>query len=138
MHQVDDRLYKVEYLDSNDQLIVEFFNATATPRLVDAGGLTSVKAAAASDTRLYVAGTDSNGHPHLLKLDLVNSVYEELLEVGAYDVYKLAYGELGIVTFAATRMSDGARVIGEVDAAGKVEIISETLNEDISVLVPVN
>ena len=138
LHEVAGRLYLIERRDSNNQLVLELYNETQQPRLVDGLPLTSVKTSAADAEFLYLAGTDDRDQPRLGRLNPLTDSFEDVLTPNTYDVYEIAVSSTGIITFGATQMSNGARVLGEVDAQGNLMILRDSLSRDISVLARVN
>lgn len=116
----------------------ELYNESGQLGLIEDIPLTSVKASTASNTHLYLAGTDEFSQPRLLIVNPVSGSIEDLLTPNTYDVYEIAVSTSGIVTFGGLRMSDGARVLGDIDVQGNLVILNESLSKNISTLVRVN
>lgn len=112
--------------------IFEVENPTDTPREFAIPGITTIKLVDYSDNYYYLAGTN-NGTPVLLKVDPATNTATPLLSDG-YDIYTMTVSADDVVTFNAERMSDGAKVIGQVSATGTVEILDATLNSEVTIL----
>ena len=65
----------------------------------------------------------------------VDTVTTLLPQAGVYyDIFKMVVSPDGVVTFNALRMSDGIKVLGEVEADGNVNILDESLNVQVVTL----
>jgi hypothetical protein len=53
---------------------------------------------------------------------------------GTYDFYKFSVSPADVIHFNALRMSDGVKVIGQIDAAGVLTIVDEEMNNEVTVL----
>ncbi|MCQ2242193.1 hypothetical protein [Treponema sp.] len=98
-------------------------------------GMTSLKFGVCSDDYYYVIGVNNANKTVIQKVDPLTKEYSTLIE--GYDVYKLGVTDDEIVTFNALRMSDGAIVIGTVDSEGKINIMDESLAEEVLVLTKI-
>jgi hypothetical protein len=95
-------------------------------------GLDSIQYAASSANYYYIAGNDTSSNPVLLKVSAAADTPVTLLS--GYDVYKFTVTPDDVVTFNALRMSDGAIIIGEISASGRVAVLDETINAEVTVL----
>jgi hypothetical protein len=115
--------------------VSEMFNPGSSPREVPGlPGFTSIKAVAASDNYYYIAADDASNQPVIVKVDPLDDSWVLLTTPGEYDVYKMDVSKTDTLAFNALRMSDGVKVIGEIDAANALAIIDETLNQEVIVL----
>lgn len=115
--------------------IFEVNNPDHSPRKVTLPTLKSISTAAASLTYYYLAGTDENDDPVLLRVNPGNDASEQMFTAGAYDIYKMAVSDSDGITFNALRMSDGAKIIGKIDADKNLTIVDATLNQEVNTLV---
>ena len=116
--------------------VFEVYNPSVTPRVIDLSslGLSSVNVADASDSYYYLAGQNETAEPLLVKVDPTDDNSTVWLPANEYDVFKMVVSGADEVLFNALRMADGAKVIGQIDAAGTVTILDETLNTEVVVL----
>jgi hypothetical protein len=114
--------------------ICEIENPTDTPRQITISEITSIILVSQSNDHYYLAGNNSSNKPILLKINPDNDNVTTLLSPDQYDVYTMTAGNDNIVTFNALRMSDGARVIGEISASCQVRILDTALNTEVVVL----
>ena len=87
-----------------------------------------------SNKNIYLSGNNIEYKPTLIKVNPNDYTVTILLEPGTYSIYKMTVSPDDIVTFNALRMSDGAKVIGEISATGQVRILDTTLNTEVVVL----
>jgi hypothetical protein len=118
--------------------IKEVENPTGVPRIVPVAGIASIKNVEQSSDYYYLSGTDSSNNPLLLKVNPENDSVTTLLGAGLYEVYKMTVSSGNVVVFNALRMSDGAKILGEISAAGAVTILDETLNSEVVSLERIN
>jgi hypothetical protein len=64
----------------------------------------------------------------------VTDAVTTLLSPNLYDIYSMAAGADGSVTFNALRMADGAKVIGAISPPGTVKVLDTALNAEVTVL----
>jgi hypothetical protein len=119
----------------SNSLVYEMENLTNTPRLINFNSIISaIEIADQSDSYYYLFGYDDSGTPLLIKVNPVNDQVTTIISSGLYDIYKMNVSADDIVTFNALRMSDGAKVIGEISASGRVAVLDETINAEVTVL----
>jgi hypothetical protein len=94
--------------------------------------LASINGVGCSDNYYYIVGNNSQFDPVLLKINATNDSYTTL--ASGYDIYKFTVSSNDVVTFNALRMSDGAKVIGEISASGQLRILDSTLNSEVVAL----
>ena len=131
--RLSDRVYIIPPGSNNP---VEVENPTNTPRLVTISEIDEISIAACSSTNYFLSGLDSSNNPLLLKVEPgFDTVTTLLPRAGVYyDIFKMVVSPDGVVTFNALRMSDGVKVLGEVDADGNVTILDESLNVQVVTL----
>jgi hypothetical protein len=95
-------------------------------------GLKSIKLVDGSQNYYYIAGNNTSSNPVLLKINTSNDVSSTILS--EYDLYAMTVNSFDTIIFNALRMSDGAKVIGEISASGQVRILDSTLNTEVVVL----
>lgn len=100
-------------------------------------GLSQFKFGIASDDYYYFVGKNTNNQPTLVKVDPVSYSFDPLLNDGLYDVYNLSLSDDSII-FNALRMSDGAIILGKINANKTIDVIEENLEEEITVLERIN
>lgn len=112
----------------------------STPRIVNIPQLKTRAIAGNSNSYYYVSGTDNSDNPILLKINPSNDSVITLLPDNSiyYDISKMTVSSNDLVIFSALRMSDGVKIIGEIDSTGTVTIIDETLNTELVVLERIN
>ncbi|MEJ2293345.1 MAG: hypothetical protein P8Y23_01075 [Candidatus Lokiarchaeota archaeon] len=133
---LDDRIIIV---DRNNQKMFEVYNPTNSPREIILGGspLSTIKQAVASDDFYYLAGNDASSKLILIKLNATDDSYTSLYPAGTYDIYTMSVSPSDKLLFNALRMSDGAKVIGEIDAStspANLTILDEMTNTEMIVL----
>jgi len=116
---------------------------SSTHTLGDVSGspLTTYNLAAASSTKLYLAGHDTNGSPKLVTYDPSTNLFTTVFpgtDGVEYDLITLDVSSGDSVLFNALRMSDGKKVIGKKSAAGTVTIVDDTYNAEVVSLIQVN
>lgn len=119
-------------------VVFEVFNPSSQPVKVGSLGMSYIRYAAASDHYYYIAGNNEAFQPTLKKVNGNNNVAEDILTPGEYDIYNMIVTENDIVTFTGVRMSDGRRVIGEIDSAGSLSIVDEELGSEVIVFERIN
>lgn len=118
--------------------VFEVFNPAATPQRVENLGLVTIGNAVASDHYYYLSGNDEASRPTLIKVSAHSNRPETLLPPNDYDIYTMVVSHDDILTFSALRMSDGRRVIGEIDSNGQVTILDEEMGTNIIILERIN
>ena len=128
--------YHIDELYNDDRLPKNITNQYSGNLL----GLDKIKTAGASDDYYYVSGNDSSsGNPQLLKVDPNTHTPTSITAIaGKYDIYKLVVSPDNEITFNAARLSDGAKVIAKINAAGELTVIDETLNTQLVALERIN
>jgi hypothetical protein len=121
-------------ISAGEELIYELENPSGIARKIPLTQLSNVKRVVYSDDFYYVSGNNNSEQPVLLKINSTSDVIADLLTPNQYDIYAMTVDQNDIVTFNALRMSDGAKVIGEISAAGKVRILDEKINAEVTVL----
>jgi hypothetical protein len=93
-----------------------------------------------SSDAYYLAGTDGSSSPILLKVDPTTDGVTTLLPKNSqyYDIYAMSVSSANTVNFNALRMSDGAKIIGQIDASGSLTILDSTLNTQVVMLEKIN
>jgi len=86
--------------------LLEVVNPSGTPRVL------SVSMKVARGGAFFDWGQDSEGRAYVTRYDLPGLTPVELLTAAPYRLGKVDVGSTGEVTFTATRLSDGARVVG--------------------------
>ncbi|WP_408954768.1 hypothetical protein [Natroniella sp. ANB-PHB2] len=112
--------------------IYEVYNNDATPRKVNVT-ISDIVLADASDNYYYLFG--DNGK--LIRVNPSNDSTTTLLDE-EYDIYKMNVSSDDKIIFNALKMEDGATVIGEIDPSGDVNIISDTLEQEVVSLERIN
>ena len=125
------------YIINRDE-VFEVFNPSSQPFKVEGLGMNSIKYGAASYYYYYIAGNNEAFQPALKKVNANNNIAEDILSPGEYDVYNMIVTENDIVTFTGVRMSDGKRVIGEIDNTGNLTIVDEELDSEVIVFERIN
>jgi hypothetical protein len=120
--------------------IFEVENPTNNPKMVTINQINDIKIVDCSTNYYYLAGNDNENNPTLLKVNPLDNSVIVLLPNNSiyYDIYKMVVSPDDVVIFNALRMSDGAKVIGEIDSNGVVSILNESLNTEIVVLERIN
>lgn len=117
-----------------DKSVYEVANENKTPRLFAQFAAESISQTAIVGQFIYGSGKDSLGRPVLQKMNLLTEDVTSLVEPDIYDFKKLVAQEDSVL-FKATRISDGATVLGKVLEDDSIEIITEQFNLDFRVLV---
>jgi hypothetical protein len=124
---------------SQDRLIVrastnllEVVNPSGTPRVLP------VQMKVARGGALFNWGQDSEGRAFVTRYDLPALTPVALLAASPYRLGKVDVSPTGEVSFTATRLSDGARVVGSI-RSGKLEVSELTQSQpEIVTLVRIN
>jgi len=106
----------------------EVYNPDRAPRMVAAvmEAFTEFTSAGASDDLYYIAGNGADAQPLLAGIDpLTDTVIPVTRE---YDIQSITVSPEDHIYFTGLRMSDAAKVVGEIDAAGSVTILDEELS----------
>jgi hypothetical protein len=112
--------------------LLEVANPSGTPRVL------SVQMKVARGGALFNWGQDSEGLAFVTRYDLPDLVPVELLKAAPYRLGKVDVSATGEVTFTATRLSDGIRVIGTV-RSGTLTVEELTQSQpEIVTLVRIN
>lgn len=98
-------------------------------------GMTSMKFGVASDDYYYVAGVNNTNKNVIQRIDPLTKEYSTIAE--GFDVYKLCVSDDEIITFNALKMNDGAIVIGTINSNGNLNILDESLEEEVTVLTQI-
>ncbi|HRX16486.1 MAG TPA: hypothetical protein P5123_09235 [Spirochaetota bacterium] len=121
----------------------EVDNGSNSPRAIDisAADISSVISATCSDNYYYIVGK-SSGSVNFIKIDPTDGTTTTLLSSDLYYVTCFSVSSSNQITFNALRYSDGAKIIGKIDANGSgpyiVTIVDESINAEISVLERIN
>jgi hypothetical protein len=118
----------------SEEMVYEVENPGNTPRAIPLTQISTIKHLVYSNDYYYVSGNNGSQQPVLLKINPASDAITTLLPPNQYDIYAMAVDLNNVVTFNALRMSDGAIVIGEISAAGKVTILDATINAEVTVL----
>ncbi len=130
----DDRVIAVS---TGNEYIQELENPSNSPRKITLSEIDDIDLVCASSDFYYLSGKDGN-NPLLLKVDPSDDSVEILLAEGLYDIITMSVSSDNKVLFNALRMSDGVKIIGEIDSKGKVTVLDETLNTEIVILERIN
>ena len=119
-------------VDTSNNKIYEVYNPTNTPREIILGSspISTIKCAVASDNFYYLSGNDASDNPVLIKVNATDDTYTSLYTAGIYDIYTMAVSTSDKLLFNALRMSDGVKVIGEIDASVDPAIL--TILDEVS------
>jgi hypothetical protein len=128
----DDRILNV---NCQDQIIYEVFTLVGYPRAsTSALFLLNGILVKQSPTYFYVA--KSSGA--IIKINPDDYSYTTLISDGNYEIYNLDATADDTIYFNALRLSDGKKVLGSISPTGTIEIIDDTLTEEIIILQKVN
>ena len=130
---LQDKLYII-----NKDEVFEVQNPEANPHKVTGLGMSTVRRAVASGQYYYLAGNDEAFQPSLKRVNSHTNTAEDILPPGQYDVYNMTISHDDRLTFSAVRMSDGKRIIGEIDGAMNLTIIDEEMDTEVVVLQRIN
>ena len=110
---------------SSSGKVFEVYNNSGEPREIDLG-YSEITQVGSSNNFYYVYG--DNG-----KLSKVNPENDSMTNIfdGEFDIYKLQVSSNDIITFNAYRMEDGATVLGKVNNNAELNIINDTLNQEV-------
>jgi hypothetical protein len=124
----DDFLYLFGKDNSGNLLsIVKVNVATDTiTQILPPAGLKDFVNVGITENFLYLTATNTSSEKVLIKLNLTTDVVTQINTAG-YDILYLFVGVDDTVNFTALRLSDGIKVLGEVDKNGAVKILSEGL-----------
>jgi hypothetical protein len=129
-----DRILLIGKGIGSEELVFEVENPGNTPRVIPLAQLSTIKHLVYSNDYYYVSGNNGSEQPILLKINPASDVITNLLPPNQYDIYAMTVDPNNVVTFNALRMSDGAKVIGEISASGRVAVLDETINAEVTVL----
>lgn len=128
--------------------VVEVYNPINTPKVINGYQystqplsrfpLARIDKATQSENYYYLAGQDADGNSVLLKVDPIDSSYTNLIDGAEYSMYTMDASSDDEVTFSALRLSDGAKVTGNISAAGEIAIIDAAGNTEPVALVRLN
>jgi hypothetical protein len=113
---------------------LELDNLAGVPRTKDVSDfdLQSVNLAGASATHYYLLGSPSSeAGKALIRVDPTNDSHVTIVGPNLYDFYHMNVSADNVVTFNALRLSDGAKVIGQIAADGVITVVNETLNVEV-------
>lgn len=99
--------------------------------------LESVKLGGASDNYYYLSGTSTESKAVLVKIDPDTDDFTYIIN-GEYDIYKMTVSANDEILFNALRLADGKIVLGRIDDQGQINILDESLEEEIKILARVN
>lgn len=125
-------------IETGNEYINELENPTDTPRKITISEIDDIKLADASANYYYLSGDDSSVNPLLLKVNPVDDSVTTLLSPGLYDIINMTVSSDDTVIFNALRMSDGVKIIGEIDSLGTVTILDEIIDSEIVILERIN
>lgn len=134
--------YQYDWLFFPDRLImicdtsIEVYNPTSQPRKLDFPFLAFSKRKIVKNSLDYYYVATKQGS--IIRVNPVNDQYGTLLGEGLYDIYKMEVANDNVVFFNALRMADGKKVIGSIQPDGTLEIVDDTLTEDVIILQKVN
>lgn len=86
-------------------------------------GVSTIKMMAASDNFYYIIGTNNSLQSLVLKVDPIDHTYSSF-STSDYDIYNLIVDNSDVIQFYALRMSDGKRVLAQIDRNGIITVIS--------------
>jgi hypothetical protein len=86
-------------------------------------GVSTIKMMASSDNFYYIIGTNASLQSMVLKVDPNNHTYSSF-STSDYDIYNLVVSNTDVIQFYALRMSDGKRVLAQIDSNGNITVIS--------------
>jgi hypothetical protein len=91
----------------------------------------------ASSSSLWFYGKNSAGVPAYF-FRWTKAGATQVMAPGAYDIVTASVSSDDVVTFTALRLSDGAKVLGRVDATGTVTVLDQGTAAQAVTLVPIN
>lgn len=91
-----------------------------------------------SDEYYYLYGTDTDGNSRLLRVDPATHSFDDVYSPGKYVVYKLTVTDNEVLTLNVLRLSDGVKVLVQLDAEGQETVLDEVMNVEVSNLIPLN
>lgn len=100
--------------------------------------VTGINLLASSGNYYYIIGTNASLQSVLLKVDPNGHSYTNLLTTTDYDLYNVVVNSTDEVQFYALRMSDGKRVLAQVDGAGAVTVLSVSDGSTVTALERIN
>jgi hypothetical protein len=136
--------YKFDFSDrqvfasTSGARVVEVINPSNNPREVPGLPVAPIRIGGQSNNYYYLAGSDSNSNPTIIRVDPKTDSHVQLYTPGKYDVYEMAVSSDDVVTFSALRLSDGKKVFIKIDSSGNESVINEELNVKAISLVPIN
>lgn len=86
-------------------------------------GVSRINMMAASDNFYYIIGTNASLQSMVLKVDPNNHSFTSF-STSDFDIYNLVVSTSDVVQFYALRMSDGKRVLAQIDSNGNITVIS--------------
>lgn len=119
--------------------IIELDNATHTPTTINYTLAGNLEFADASNDHIFLL-TKNGGNRVLSKLNKDTYSSQDLLSTNAdgYDIYDFSVNENNVITFYAIRLADGLKVVGEINAAGTVTLLSTSINNPVVQLQRIN
>ncbi|MFT5550244.1 MAG: hypothetical protein ACI9CO_002177 [Candidatus Azotimanducaceae bacterium] len=93
----------------------------------------------ASNDYIYIL-TQNGGDKVLTKINKDSYAAQVLVAMNTdgYDIYEYSVDDANVLTFYALRTSDGARVLGEINAAGTISILSATIANAVNQVQRIN
>jgi hypothetical protein len=119
--------------------IIELDNITNTPTTINYTLTGNLEHADASSDHIFLL-TKNGGNRILSKLNKDTYFSQDLLSTNAdgYDIYDFSVNENNVITFYAIRLVDGLKVLGEINAAGTVTILSSSISNPVIQLQRIN
>ena len=126
------------YLTSGDRAyilnsygeLIEVYNPEGKPHLVEGvPALTNIQAVTQSEEELFIAGKNDK-KSCVIRVNPMTGAWSDLYTPGDYEVYNMVYAG-GRLTVNALRMNDGAIIMGELDEAGKMNVLDEKSNSKV-------
>lgn len=130
---------RILIVDTSQGKIFEVYNPSDLPREINLAGspISTIKQAIASEEYYYLSGTDSGSNPVLIQVNATDDSWSSLYTAGTYDIYTMSVSNADMLLFNALRMSDGIKVIGNINATHSpavLSILDEVSNKQMTVL----
>jgi len=137
---------KKTIISENYEQVIELVNSSKVPKIMDQTSSFNIKKVVVgegplvgtSNQYLYMAATDLDDKPFLIKIDTDDYSYTYLTH-GDYNITKLAVFPNDDITFNAIRLSDSTNVIGKITVTEGLRILEElALDTNVSILEKIN
>lgn len=130
---------RIIIVDTSQGEIYEVYNPSEQPREINltSSPIPTIRCAVASDNYYYLSGTDGENKAVLIQVNATDDSWTSLYAADTYDIYTMSVSSFDILLFNALRMSDGIKVIGEInatDSPAELSILDEISNTEMTVL----